>query len=78
MRPADSDDADDEGFRDEPSLVSRLLWRMVWVLSAVLLLAAVTFISVAMLAPDALSGACVRVQLVRPEECSPRLGNVQR
>lgn len=75
MRP-DPADTDDE-FYDEPSLLTRLLWRVVWVIAALLVLAVVTIASIAMLVPDALTGACVRTQLVRPEQCSPRLGNVR-
>lgn len=75
MRP-DPADSDDE-FDDEPSLLARVLWRLVWVLAALLVLALVTVASIAMLVPDALTGACVRTQLVRPEECSPRLGNTR-
>ena len=52
---------------------TRVLWGVVVFLAAVLLLLAVTMASVAMLVPDALTGDCLRPQLVRPEECAPNL-----
>ena len=51
-------------------LLTRIMWRLVVFFAAVLLLAAVTLASVAMLSPDAWTGACKRTQLVRPEGCA--------
>ena len=71
-------ETDEDEYSDQPSLFTRVLWWIVWLLAAILLLAFVTMASVAMLAPDALSGPCVRTQLVRPEDCSPGAGNIDR
>ena len=78
MDPLKYDETGEDEYSDQPSLFARVLWWMVWVLAAILLLAFVTMASVAMLAPDALSGACVRTQLVRPEDCSPGVGDANR
>ena len=50
-----------------------MLWGLVIFLAAALLIIAVTIASIAFLVPDALSGSCIRPQLVRPEECAPNL-----
>ena len=61
----------DEEHAPEPaSRLSRLAWGTVFVLAAVLVLAAITLASTALLSPDAWTGACKRTQLVRPEGCS--------
>lgn len=54
---------------------TRALWGLVIFLAATLLVVAVTVASVAILVPDALSGSCIRPQLVRPEECAPYLND---
>ena len=46
-----------------------ILWRAVFTLAALLLIGAITALSVAMLVPDAAAGSCTRPQLVRPEHC---------
>ena len=51
----------------------RILWGLVIFLAAALLIIAVTIASIAFLVPDALSGSCIRPQLVRPEECAANL-----
>ena len=51
----------------------RMLWGLVIFLAAALLVVAVTVASIVFLVPDALSGSCIRPQLVRPEECAPNL-----
>lgn len=72
--PAESEPwAEDLPDDDPPSLLTRVVWRVVFVLAAALLLAAVTLASVAMLSPDAWTGACKRPQLVRPEGCTRSL-----
>ena len=50
-----------------------MLWGLVIFLAAALLIIAVTIASIALLVPDALSGSCIRPQLVRPEECAANL-----
>ena len=69
--PAD----DDEMLEEEAPAGSatRALWAVVLVLAGLLLLVAVSVASVALLVPDAVSGECIRPQLVRPENCAPNL-----
>ena len=69
---ADEDDALDDA--DAPaSRFVRVLWGLVILLAAALLIVAVTIASIAFLVPDALTGSCIRPQLVRPEDCAPNL-----
>ena len=69
---ATEDSARDDAQRPAGRFV-RLLWGLVIFLAAALLIVAVTIASIAFLVPDALSGSCIRPQLVRPEECAPNL-----
>lgn len=77
QRTAEADEATDENGRDDAdrpaSRFVRLLWGVVIFLAASLLIIAVTLAAIAFLVPDALSGSCIRPQLVRPEECAPNL-----
>ena len=69
---ATEDEAPDS--TDRPaSRFARILWGLVIFLAAALLIVAVTIASILFLVPDALSGSCIRPQLVRPEECAPNL-----
>ena len=69
---APDDDALDEADRPASRFV-RVLWGLVIFLAAALLIVAVTIASIAFLVPDAMSGSCIRPQLVRPEDCAPNL-----
>lgn len=77
QRTAEADEATEDDGRDDAdkpaSRIVRLLWGVVIFLAAALLVIAVTIASIAFLVPDALSGSCIRPQLVRPEECAPNL-----
>lgn len=69
FRRSDVDAVEDEQYVPQ-SKMSRFIWGVVFFLAAMTLLGAVTLASVAMLSPDAWTGACKRPQLVRPEACS--------